>query len=382
MVKKLKWFIGTLKNLNLKGEIRIRDNIRYLIMSKYTLNPTPVRTSINYNINDITLDLDIPEYSKFENISIYTEELDKIDVVIDEITDKFLENKIGLEFEKYQRIKITIPENTTISEPITLDFLFDEDNKTLIDDVEIVLEDNSYAKFVLHYCDEGNQTRFFHMLKQKTSLGENAVAYITIANIINNNSESFISIENKLKENAELNHLLVEMGGKNKISNYYSVLKGDNSENNLKSIYLGTDSDVIDINYNIDSMGKNTKCNIESQGAIDGNSQKNFKGTIDFKEGAKKSIGIENENCIILSDSAKSKSMPMLLCHEEDVNGEHGVSSGKPDESKLFYIMTKGISYNDARKLIVKANFSDIINEIDSEELRKEVIKEIDKKLR
>ena len=63
----------------------------------------------------------------------------------------------------------------------------------------------------------------------------------------------------------------------------------------------------------------------------------------------------------------------MLLCHEEDVEGEHGVASGKLAESKLFYIMTKGISYEDAKKLIVKANFSQIIRTIPNEELQKQV---------
>ena len=72
---------------------------------------------------------------------------------------------------------------------------------------------------------------------------------------------------------------------------------------------------------------------------------------------------------MILSDNARSKSLPMLLCHEEDVEGEHGVSSGKLDDKKIFYIMTKGISYNEAKRLIVKANFNKIINELDDVKL-------------
>ena len=69
----------------------------------------------------------------------------------------------------------------------------------------------------------------------------------------------------------------------------------------------------------------------------------------------------------------------MLLCHEDDVNGEHGVSSGKIDPKKLFYIMTKGISYEDTRKLIIKANFNNIINEIPDEELQAKIIEIIEK---
>ena len=143
--------------------------------------------------------------------------------------------------------------------------------------------------------------------------------------------------------------------------------------------YLGKEKETIDINYNIETYGERAKAYINVQGAINDYAKKNFKGTIDFKEGSKKAIGKENENCMILSPYAKSKSLPMLLCHEEEVEGEHGVASGRIDENKLFYIMTKGISYEDARKLIVKANFNDIIRKINDESLEKLIDEEINK---
>ena len=82
---------------------------------------------------------------------------------------------------------------------------------------------------------------------------------------------------------------------------------------------------------------------------------------------------------MILDENAKSKSLPMLLCHEEDVEGEHGVSSGKIDENKIFYIMTKGISYSDAKRLIVKANFYKIIKEMDDVKLSYLINQQIDR---
>ena len=176
-----------------------------------------------------------------------------------------------------------------------------------------------------------------------------------------------------------MSHILAEFGGKTKISNYYSNLEGDRAENDLKTIYLGTNNDILDINYNIEEYGKSAKCNIEAQGAITKNAGKNFKGTIDFKEGSSKSKGFENENCMILDENARSKSLPMLLCHEEDVEGEHGVSSGKIDENKIFYIMTKGISYSEAKRLIVKANFNKIIKEIDDVKLSYLINQQIDR---
>ena len=48
-----------------------------------------------------------------------------------------------------------------------------------------------------------------------------------------------------------------------------------------------------------------------------------------YSEGSSNSIGKENENCLLLSDSSISRSLPMLLCHEENVEGAHSVSTGK-----------------------------------------------------
>ena len=106
-----------------------------------------------------------------------------------------------------------------------------------------------------------------------------------------------------------------------------------------------------------------------------------FKGTIDFKKGSKKAKGNENEYCMLLSDKAKSIALPMLLCTEEDVEGNHSTASGKVDEKQLFYIMTRGISYKEAVKLIVKSKFNKIIERISDEDLKEEVLSEIDKRL-
>ena len=361
-------------------------------MKEYILNSTPVRTSNNFGINDVSVKLDDIDSAEFENIMIITSEMDKLEIKNNDLeyqednvnysnnnlSSNILSSKIGLELEKNYELSIIVKKGNILNEPVIINCDFDDENSYLVDNIKIILEEGAMAEFVLKYSGEDEA---FHYLKQETTLKENSNAKIIIANMLSKASNSFIAIENIVENNAKIDYTIIDFGGKNKISNYYTNLKGDFSENNLKTIYLGTDEDLIDINYNIEVYGKNAKCNIEVEGAINGKSHKNFKGTIDFKKGCENSKGKENENCMILSDTAKSKSLPMLLCEEENVEGEHGVSSGKIDESKLFYIMAKGISDKDAKKLIVKANFSKIINEINDETLQSKILEIIDNNL-
>ena len=344
-------------------------------MEKYILNETPSRTSVNYGINDITIEMDIPEIKLFDNAMIITEDLEKIQIKTDNEIDtkKKINSKLGLDVVKNYKTDIVISENIKISTPIIIEYNFNEDNNVLIQEMNIILKNNAKADIIIKFNSEDQKEEYFNYLKQNVTLEENAIANITIENMINKNSYSFIAIENEIKDNAQVEHILLELEGKNKISNYNSNLNGENSINNIKNIYLGTSNDVVDINYNMEVKGKNAKCNIESEGALSGCAKKNFKGTINFNEGCTNSIGKENENCIILSDKAQSKSLPMLLCHEENVEGEHGVSSGKLDESKLFYIMTKGISRKNAEKLIVKAKFNKIIEHVKDPKIKEDI---------
>ena len=347
-------------------------------MEKYILNETPVRTANNFGINNIELILDVPKIHKeFENFSIETDDIDKIkfEISLDNVTQS--ENRIGLERRINKTVKIIIPENVQVEENIKLEFELDDENELLIENIEIILEKNSSANFQIVYTSS-NLEEAFHSGELNINLKENANAKVVVANLVKN-TNNFYEMKNILEKNSILNYTIAEIGGNNKISNYFSQLKGENAENLLNVIYLGKEKETIDINYNIETYGERAKAYINVQGAINDYAKKNFKGTIDFKEGSKKAIGKENENCMILSPYAKSKSLPMLLCHEEEVEGEHGVASGRIDENKLFYIMTKGISYEDARKLIIKANFNDIIRKINDESLEKLIDEEINK---
>ncbi len=365
-------------------------------MQTHFLNETSVRTSVNYGINNIKVEFDLPDENKqktFENFSISTDEIDKMNIKIsDEDNEKEFGSKIGLSFKKYKKIVIDIPDNTEIKNTVLLDFLFNEDNNYLVDNIKINIGKNAKANFIIHYYSDNfilsesqdkikNENINFHNLLLETNIGDNGECNIICANLLNDDANSFLAFENILNENSRLAHTIVDLGGKNKISNYNSKLVGNCSFNNIKNVYLGAKNDIIDINYNIEAIGKSTKCIIESQGALIDSAKKNFKGIIDFKEGSTKSIGKENENCLILSDKARSRSLPVLLCHEEDVNGEHGVSSGKPDKQKMFYIMSKGISYSDARKLLVKANFNNILDGIENESLNTEINDKINDKI-
>ena len=248
----------------------------------------------------------------------------------------------------------------------------------LINQIEIIATGDTNV--IIEYKSQTTQ-KCLHNGIIRTIANENAKLNVTIVNLLNEESDNFEAIENKLEKNSKVNYTIIDIGGKTSVSNYYSNVIGENADNDLKSIYLGIGEQRKDINYIAELRGTKTNINIDVQGALKDSAKKNFKGTIDFKKGSKKAKGNENEYCMLLSDKAKSIALPMLLCTEEDVEGNHSTASGKVDEKQLFYIMTRGISYKEAVKLIVKSKFNKIIERISDEDLKEEVLSEIDKRL-
>ena len=347
-------------------------------MEKLKVNDTPVRTARNFKINNIEVELDLPEkIAEFKNVEIINDK----SIIDNEVSNTSLTYGTGkiLEELNYETANSKVRIQTSNKkEDIRIRYNFDDNNVNLINQIEIIA--NGDTNVIIEYKSQ-TSLKCLHNGIIRAIANENAKLDVTIVNLLNENSDNFEAIENRLEKNSKVNYTIIDIGGKTSISNYYSNIIGENADNDLKSIYLGIGEQRKDINYIAELRGTKTNIDIDVQGALKDKAKKNFKGTIDFKKGSKKAKGNENEYCMLLSDKAKSIALPMLLCTEEDVEGNHSTASGKVDEKQLFYIMTRGISYKEAVKLIVKSKFNKIIERITDEELKNEILSEIDKRL-
>lgn len=359
-------------------------------MEKLKLNETPVRTAKNFRINNIKLEnIEIPEViPEFENVTIIGD-TSKIDIEQNTInTDTNLTYGLSDEFtnqvrtQANQKIKLNIndAQNKKEKAEAEIDFNFDNENSVLIDNIEIIANENTKSTIIIKYTSN-QESENYHNGIIKAKAEKNAELNIVLVNLMNIKSNNFLAIENNFEENAKINYTIVDFGGKHSITNYYSNLQGDNCDNQLNTIYLGKENQVFDLNYIGELRGKKSNIDIEVQGALKDTSKKHFKGTIDFKKGCKKATGNENEACMLLSDTAKSIALPMLLCSEEEVEGNHSSSAGKIGEKELFYIMSRGFELKEAMKLMVRARFNQILEKIENDELREEILQEIDKRL-
>jgi Fe-S cluster assembly protein SufD len=352
------------------------------------LNKTPVRTKSWLNVNDLTLkDYKAPEIGNFNNDKVTGNDLEGVTIeklnkgnvfplnkkfiygVSDEIVDQG-------EFDFNKGYIVSIAKNAKVEEPIILEFNMDKDNSTLVDNILIVGEEESKAKVIIKY-NSLDDSEGYHNGVCKIFSKNNSNIQVVKVNLLNKNTMNLDSNLSDVGYNGKVDFISIDLGGRNSITNYHGDLLEDNSESSLSSIYLGGDKKVIDINYVMTHKGRRSKSEITTKGALKGEANKIFRGTLDFKRGASRSVGVEDEYCMILSPKVKGKALPLLLCEEDDVSGEHAAASGKIDEGKLFYLMSRGFSYNDARRVIIEGAFNPIIDKIENEKTREEILASI-----
>lgn len=335
---------------------------------KYILNETPIRTTNGFNINNIELNLDIPTKCMFHDYNISS--LDNLN--ISSSYNNNFESLIGLKHNSYKNTTINLDKSH--NKLINVEYEF-KDNDDLIDNIDINISENTENNVFINYHTIDNY-KHFHNGNININIENNASLNLTILNLFNSESINFLSSTINCKNNSEVIINLIDLSGKIRLYNFKSNAK-NKSRSILNNIYVGKKNEIIDLNYHYINEEELSFNNIEVQGILKDDARKSFKGIIDFLENSKKSVGRENENCLLLSNTCVSKSLPILLCHEEDVDGTHSVSSGKIDDNKMFYLMSRGIDEKEAKKIIIKANFNAILNNI-PDSLRESISNTID----
>ena len=183
-----------------------------------------------------------------------------------------------------------------------------------------------------------------------------------------------------VSDGAKFSYTGAYVGGAEAAAAVEVELLGRESRADVWALYLGDNSNKIDLNYIIRQQGRRTEANMQVRGALLTGAEKIFRGTLDFLQGAKGSVGRENEEVLLLSEDVRNRSVPLMLSHEDEVDGHHAVSVGQMDEGKLFYLMSRGLSAQEARRLMVTAVLQPVMDRF-SEEVREKVMSELEGRL-
>ena len=166
------------------------------------------------------------------------------------------------------------------------------------------------------------------------------------------------------EEGAEIRVTQVALGGLRAFIDTTCTLGGFQSKCGSDTAYYCRGGQTLDMNYAVLHRGARTDTQMSVRGVVDGTATKIYRGTIDFRRGCAGATGSEQEETLLLSPNAVNKSIPVMLCDEEDVSGSHGATIGRLGADELFYMQSRGISEEAAKAMMSRAKIAGIARRI------------------
>ena len=178
-----------------------------------------------------------------------------------------------------------------------------------------------------------------------------------------------------LDEGARVNVRHVVLGGGFTATGLAADLRGDRSRIDVETSYLASGTQQRDFNYIIRHRGRKTVSNMDANGVLTGTSKKCLRGTIDLIHGAKGAEGNERETVLLASKGVDNKTVPNILCDEDDVAGNHGATIGHVRPEQLFYAACRGLSQEQTEALFLSAKLEDAALQAPNDAVRANVVR-------
>ena len=290
---------------------------------------------------------------------------------------------LGQEYDDFLRESKTetelfeVADHTQLKDPIRWSIRFTEGSRAATAQIIHVGEGSSLTLIMNSTSDPA--ARGLAAISTRIVLEKGAKLFLIKAQTLGDGYDHLDDTGITAADDASVRMIQAEFGGKHVFIGTQGELIGSHSTWESHMGYLGRNEQQIDINYNVIQRGSKTNSVMTFDGVLDDKAQKAFRGTIDFRKGSSGSKGDEQENVLLLSDDMINKTLPVILCEEEDVEGRHGASIGKLDEAMLFYMATRGISEAQAEQIMVRARLGAVDREIPDEELRRQLTDYIEK---
>ena len=200
---------------------------------------------------------------------------------------------------------------------------------------------------------------------------DRAQVRLYVAQLLGQDSLSLHEVSGVCGEDAHVQVVRLDLGSQQAYVGTNLDLKGRSSRFTTNIGYHTRPEQVLDMNYVALHHGPRTESLMEVSGTLEQNGRKVFRGTIDFQQGCPGAKGTESENVLLMGDNMVNQTIPLILCKEEDVEGNHGASIGELDDKVLFYLGARGIAPEAARKMIAHSRIEAVCNRIPSEEVRR-----------
>ena len=271
--------------------------------------------------------------------------------------------------------KITIQKGYNVKKPLILfNYLSDGLKSSAINSrVDINLEDDS-SLCVVNFLNENSEKNFINF-RQKIKIGENSI--LKNYSLDSNTSENikYFNKDINLSKNSHLEYFILSEGSKFIKQDINCNLDDEYGSIALNGIINLENEKHHEIKTVINHKKENCKSYQLIKSVLNDKSKGIYQGKIFVSPEAQKTDGYQLSRALLLNESVEFNAKPELEIYADDVKCSHGSTSGNIDENSIFYLMSRGLSYSESKKLLTNGFLNEVIEKISNEDVKKLVKK-------
>ena len=270
----------------------------------------------------------------------------------------------------YDGVVVWIHDNAIVDLPIHLLFVTTAADRHMNHPrVLVVAGENSQVRLVESYVGL-DEERYFTNAVTEIIVGKNAV--IDHYKLVRDSIEAFHigNMHVRLEQNANFSSHSITLGGALVRNEVEAKLAGEGGECTLNGLYLANGDRLVDNRTTIRHEQPHCSSHELYKGILDDQAHAVFNGKIVVAIDAQKTNATQTNKAILLSEDARINTKPELEIFADDVKCTHGATIGQLDENALFYLRSRGLAVDQARRLLIHAFASDLLNRISIEPIR------------
>ena len=252
---------------------------------------------------------------------------------------------------------VHVARGVVVEQPIFLLYLSTEERAATMTHPRnlIVAEDQSQVTVVEDYASLGGEATVLSNAVTELVAGESTTAHHYLIEREHLKAFNFSTLRIHQGRSANVASHSVLLGGGLVRNNVHPVLAGEGGECLINGLFLGTGHQHLDNYMHVEHASPHCGSRQFYNGILDGHAHGVFHGRIVVHKAAQKTDAKQTNRNLLLSDDAQVDTKPQLEIYADDVKCTHGATIGQIEENALFYLRSRGISEDDARKLLLMA---------------------------
>ena len=266
--------------------------------------------------------------------------------------------------------KIVVKENYSFKKPLVIYHYTNKKvkSKNINLRLNFILEKNSSLKLidVLNDASEKNFINTFYNFK----INQDAILKNYKIDIKNNSNIKYI-FTNIEQEKNSLSETFIASSGSDFIKNEINCnLNGEHSSAFVNGIFSLNKQKHHEIRTSINHLTEHTKSSQLIKSVLENDAKAVYQGKIYVSSKAQKTDGYQLSKAILLDETTEFNAKPELEIYADDVKCSHGSASGSLNENSIFYLMSRGLNYKEAKELLISGFLLDVIEKITDSEIK------------